>query len=236
MKTARAEFHLQAIEIEHQRLIDEGMYNISKKDNPKKFRHILRLDVKPMSPLIAMLAGEFAYCLRSGLDQLAWQLALLNVKRRPRSSTSFPIRGIKPPPPKGFGDAIKDILPAAFQVIESFQPYHRGAAYRGHPLWILNELCITDKHYMMPVNSTACRFTLDGASEFSERRFQHAVEIHVPLSDKFKVQLNAQQPEIILGEPSGDMSSGFEVRIAQLRPIHDFVRNDVTPAFAGFFK
>jgi len=135
MKTARAEYHLQAIETEHKRLIDDGMYTVSKKDNRKKFSHILRLEVKPMSPLIGMLAGEFAYCLRSGLDQLAWQLALLNTKgRRPRSHTSFPIRGTKPPPPKGFGDAIKDILPAAFDVIESLQPYHRGNAYKMHPL------------------------------------------------------------------------------------------------------
>jgi len=89
---------------------------------------------------------------------------------------------------------------------------------------------------MMPVNSTACRFTIHGASQLRERRFKHAVEIEVPLSDKFKFQLDAEPPEIILGEPHGSISSGFEVRIAELRPIHHFVRNDVIPAFAGFFK
>jgi len=236
-KIARAEIHLNAIETEHRRVIDNGLYAISKKDNPKKFLHVIRLEIKPIPFLLGMLAGEFAYCSRFGLDQLAWQLALTNLKgKRPRSQTSFPIRNPAPQPPKGFGDSVKDISPAAFAVIEALQPYRRGARFNEHPLWILNELCITDKHVTMPVNSLACRFNISGASIVSRREFQHATEVAVSLSDKFKIKLDPVNPEVILGEPLTGISSGFQVRIAELRTIYEFVRNEVVPKFAGFFK
>jgi hypothetical protein len=239
-KMDRAALHLNEIEAEAQRIIKDGAYVVTKKDNVKKFRHIIRYELKPIPTLLGLLAGEFAYCIRSGLDQLAWQLALVHVgkAKRPRGTTSFPIRGKPPDPVKGFGDAIKDILPAAFTVIESLQPYHRGPAYKRDPLWIINELCITDKHVIMPVNSTDSKFRLFGnTSEWSRRDFQHAVEISVSLSDKFKINIQEETSEIVLGEPYADStSSGFEVRVTQLRPIYDFVRNDVLPRFAGFLK
>ena len=235
-KLDRARVHLDELEAENQRILKDGTYTITKQDNAKKMRHFIRLEVKPIPPLLAMLAGEFAYCIRSGLDQLAWQLALINVKGRPRSATSFPIRSIKPTPPKGFGDSVKDILPAAFSVIESLQPYHRGTSYKRDFLWILNELCITDKHVIMPVNSASSKFSIFGTNDWKKRNFQHAVEITVPLTDKFKVQIKEEQSEIILGEPFESTSSGFEVRVAELRPIYNFVRDDVVPRFAGFLK
>jgi hypothetical protein len=34
----------------------------------------------------------------------------------------------------------------------------------------------------------------------------------------------------------GIHGSGFEVRLASLDAIHDFVRDDVIPRFSGFFK
>jgi hypothetical protein len=235
-KLDRAKLHLEELEREARRIAQNGAYTITKKDQVKKFRHVIRLEVAPIPPLLGLLAGEFAYCVRSGLDQLAWQLALIHVKGRPRSATSFPIRGIKPVAFRGFGDAIKDILPAAFSIIESLQPYHRGQAYKRDPLWIINELCVTDKHVMMPVNSAASRFKIVGTNDWQRRDFEHSVEIYVSLSDKFKVQLQEEQSEVILGEPFDGASGGFEVRVAELRPIYDFIRDDVVPRFAAFLK
>jgi hypothetical protein len=218
-KLDRAEVHLMELEREHQRFLDGGSYAITKKDHAQKMRHVIRLEVKPVSPLIAMLAGEFAYCVRSGLDQLAWQLALINVKGRPRSARSFPIRGVKPALPKGFGDSVKDILPAAVVVIESLQPYHRGQLYKREPLWIVNELGITDKQVIMPFNSTDSKFRIFGTKNWKRSDLQRAVEMAGSLTDKFKVQINEEMAEIVLGEPFLDtLSSGFEVRSGNSDP------------------
>ena len=236
MKIARAEAHLNEIEREHQRLIDSGTYTISKKDNRQKLRHIIRIESKATPRELALLVGEFAYSLRSALDQLAWQLALLKTgAKRPRRRTSFPVWSKLD---EGrFGEVTRDILPAAVAVIDSLQPYKRGTAFRDDPLWILNELCITDKHVILPISYTTGRFRISGVSDWTRRDFQHAVEISIPLAEKFKVQLDPEESEIVLGEPFGSLgSSGFEVRITKLRSIYDFVGDSVIPRFTGFFK
>lgn len=234
-KLDRAETHLNVIEREHERLINGGLYTISKRDNSQKQRHIIRYEAIANPPELSLSVGEFAYSLRSGLDQLAWRLALVNLKtKRPRSQTCFPIFG--EPPKKGFGDRTKDILPAAFTVIESLQPYHRGNGYKRDMLWILNELCITDKHVIAPVNSMDARFRILGTDDWRRKDSDYAFEISVPLTDKFKVKIYQERADIVLGEPIGNLSSGFGVRVAELRPIYDFVRNDIAPRFAGFFK
>lgn len=233
MKTDRAEVHLQELEAEVAKFIEDDPYVITSKDNVKRHWHVLRIEVKPLPEVIAALVGEFAYCLRSALDQLAWQLALKHVVR-PRSATSFPIRGTRPA--IGFGDATRDIIPAAVAVIESLQPYQRGDAFRDHPLWILNELCIIDKHATPVINATAFSYRIHGTEILRRRELGYGSEVTVSLSDKFKVQFDPDPPEIVFGKPVDAAGPGFEVHIGTLRAIHDFVRNDAIPRFAGFFK
>jgi hypothetical protein len=237
MKTHRAEEQLDELDRRIGEFVKDA-YTITRKDYSQKERHVVRLELKPMPYQIAMLVGEFAYSLRSGLDQLAWQLALLNTKpKRPRSATSFPIRSVAPLPPKGFGDCMKDILPAAATVIASLQPYHRGKDFTGHPLYLLNELCIIDKHQTLAVHSNAASIRISGADYSRRRELDYGFEVFFDLRDKFKIQLDPIQTELILGEPiNSPGSGGFEVRIATLRTIYDFVRNEVSPRFAGFFK
>lgn len=233
MKTRRAEVHLKELEATVRHFVETDPYLITRKDNIKKHWHILSIEVKPAPDTIPLLVGEFAYSLRSALDQLAWQLALKHVSA-PRSATSFPIRN--PQPPRGFGDAVRDIPPEAFTIIESLQPYHRGTAFKDHPLWILNELCITDKHATPAVNCSAFSYRINNAEVLSRRWFNYRCEVAVSLSRKFKAQFDPDPPEIIFGKPIDSAGPGFEVRIGAFRDIYDFVRNDVIPRFAGFFK
>lgn len=233
MKTDRAKEYLDELDRCVPEFV-ENPFSITRKDYDKKHRHVIRCEFKPVPTQIAMLAGEFAYSLRSGLDQLAWQLAWLNVKpKRPRTHTCFPIASIMPP--KGFGDKTRDILPAAIRIIESLQPYKRGAAFKDHPLYLLNELCIVDKHEFLPMNSTAGRIGVAGAP-YTLRNLKYGFEVHVALTDKYRVQLQSLPGEIIFGEPIGITGGAFEIRYAAFRTIHDFVRNDVIPRFEGLFK
>jgi hypothetical protein len=186
--------------------------------------------------IIGLLAGEFAYSLRSGLDQLAWQLAAIHKRPKlPRTHTSFPIASVIPAKAFGTTDATRDILPAAIPVIESLQPYNRGSAFQTHPLWILNELCITDKHMIVPLNSASFEARLDGAHPVDKRFFDNGFEVAVPLAEQFYAKFDPGTPEVVFGLPVNVGEQPFAVRIADLRAIHDFVRDKVIPGFARFF-
>src|ERR1019366_2672930 len=151
-KIGWARKHLDHLDREMGEFLNDP-YTITRKDKVNEHRHYLRFEFKPIPVSIPLIAGDFCYCLRSGLDQLAWQLARINKVAQPRTATSFPIFSTEPP--DGFKDKTKDILPRAVEVIEALQPYHRGAAFKEHPLWLLNELCNIDKHMLFAVHSVA---------------------------------------------------------------------------------
>ncbi len=89
IKTLRAEEHLKRLQDEIRLFLDEQRITVTKKDDLKEELHIVSFEVD--TPLaIPILVGEFAYNLRSGLDQLAWQLARLG-SSDPSRDTTFPI-------------------------------------------------------------------------------------------------------------------------------------------------
>ncbi len=101
--------------------------------------------------------GEVAHNLRSALDHLAWQLALLN-KAHPYSRTMFPIYSIGHTKDtskphfwgKGHGRRLlQSIAMRYWKRIEAFQPYKRRNGGRRSPLFLLNELNNTDKHRLI---------------------------------------------------------------------------------------
>jgi hypothetical protein len=230
-KTTRAKDHLDRLEAEISAWAKEP-HTVVRKDKANQHRHLIRFEVKPLPTSIPIILGEFAYNLRSGLDQLAWQLARINGSRVPRSATSFPIFST----PRPFNDKTRDILPAAVTVIESLQPYQRGNAFKDHPLWIINELCNLDKHSIFAVQSTLGKINIRGADIISRRDFEYATEIPISLSDKFNVKLEPEATEVVFGEPVSIRGRRFEVRGGDLHAAHVFVRDEVIPRFTGFFK
>jgi hypothetical protein len=111
----------------------------------------------------SVLIGEITYNLRSALDGLTWQLALL-WSNPPSFHTSFPIcldRRLS----KKIGDRIYPAFDACkkprgclqsipshlWTGFEPFQPYKRGNRGRHSPLVLLNELNNTDKHRLITV-------------------------------------------------------------------------------------
>jgi len=234
MKTQRAGTHLEEL-TKVLGEFEKNPYDIKQRDHSKKQRHIVSLEFRAIPYEIGMLAGEFAYSLRSGLDQLAWQLALIKTRpKQPRSHTSFPVWSISPP--KGFGNATRDILPAAISVIESLQPYKSGTARTRHPLYMLNELCIIDKHMIMPVRASDGKFHIGGAVPLRRRETSYGFELEYDLRDKFKIDLSTVKTEIIFGQPVGSPGNKIDMRLADFKAIYEFVRTDVIPKFLPFFK
>jgi len=90
MKTERANVHLDALNLELDRFVNEPNPVITE-DYIKGSRYIRRTQFRKIPPIIGMLLGEFLYCLRSGLDQLAWQLSLPTAKAATPKRICFPI-------------------------------------------------------------------------------------------------------------------------------------------------
>ena len=89
MKGERAGEHLK--ELQHQlQLFLGNPYVVTDRDDHEHalYRMFIRLNAAPRS--IPILIGEYAYSLRSALDNLAWQLGLLS-GRNPSRSSAFPI-------------------------------------------------------------------------------------------------------------------------------------------------
>jgi len=214
-------------------------YARTTKDNAERDRHYVCVEQKLTPEPVGMLIGEFAYSLRSSLDNLAWQLALLTPDK-PGRGTAFPIESVPPSATnKGYIEKIADIPNAAVTLIESFQPHNAGSAFKSHRLWQLNKLCNIDKHRSVAIGHIAFSIGVFNVSQawWSGDAFQHAMVVSVPLAEKTKLELNVDVPEIIFGEPIDrtDGASDFEIGLDGLSAIHDFVGNEVVPKFAGFF-
>src|SRR5271157_3948207 len=89
-KAERAKLHLDAFN-GHVSTYMKEPYTVVRKYDAQNRRHIKRLNNKPFDPVLGMELGEFLYCLRSGLDQMAWQLAKSEARRDSRKDICFPI-------------------------------------------------------------------------------------------------------------------------------------------------
>ncbi len=66
-------------------------YTVVSKYDTENRRHIRRFQLKAFEPVLGMELGEFLYCLRSGLDQMAWQMAKPNGRNDCPRDIYFPI-------------------------------------------------------------------------------------------------------------------------------------------------
>ena len=211
-------------------------YTVRQYDDLEDSLHYIWIEQKVTPDNVPMLLGEFAYALRSGLDQLAWQLALL-MTDKPSGQTCFPIESECPlPSNKSYTEKIRSIPPVALQVIESLQPYRDQSRLKQHPLWQLNKLSNIDKHRQVAVGHIP--FRLEANVILTARpNFQNGILVSIPLADKDKLELKIEVPDIPFGDPidATDAVATFEMPPDGLRNIYDFVRNEVVPKFESFF-
>jgi hypothetical protein len=235
MKLGWADKRLNELNAEVDRFRNDA-YSVREYDDLDKSFHIVHVIQNVTPDSIGMLVGEFTYALRSGLDQLAWQLALLTTDK-PGRQTCFPIESECPlPSNKSYREKIADIPPAALSIIESLQPYQGWSVREKHPLWQLNKLGNIDKHRVVAIGHIP--FTINTSIVANFRvNLQDTVEIVVPLDQKADLKIDVKVPSIVFGDPIDvtDGISSFEITIHEMRKIYDFVRNDVVPKLAGCF-
>lgn len=235
MKTLRAAEHLKKLQADCKRFRKDP-YTITKEDQPERGRQIVRVELKRATTDIPIGIGEFAYQLRSALDQLAWQLGLLSGKRPPNNS-AFPIHTDEGPRSiEQFRCATARIPIEAVEIIRSLQPYKRGNDFKAHPLWQLNKLCNLDKHATVAFSHTNVIVGSSGPPiDLLWRDVDQAVEFAVPMAFKDQVQFEPKEPDLVFGRPIEAPGAEFFLSESDIAEIHRFVGEDVLPKFVRFF-
>ena len=156
LKLDRAE---DVIEELHEAIVEylqENNYEIIGKFEPELSRYTLTGKVTKTTVPFGVTAGDVVHNLRSSLDHLAWQLALLTTTT-PYNLTQFPIALT----PGEFGSKrgqlmIRDLIPEHRALVERFQPYN-GTNRDWTPLALrdLRVLSNTDKHRVL--NATVAK-------------------------------------------------------------------------------
>jgi hypothetical protein len=207
-------------------------HSITREDDVEHGWHIIRVRVNEVPTDVCLSLGDAVYNMRSALDQTVWHLAAL---KGPPGKTQFPIMEVwNADTRKRFGNQVFGVPDEAFCEIQSLQPYHRGDAFKSHPLWRLDEICNLDKHRRIPAYATMLTTVLTGVHErdLVKEATDDCHILRVPLSLKDKIQLNPQGTfSVSFG---GD--NGLTETADTIVEIHNFVARDVLPRFNRFFS
>lgn len=170
LKVRRAKSEVDAFGRIEQTFWKETDYKVVRAEfNPKTQKYAYRVSMKTSpSQELGVLIGEMAHNLRSALDGLVYQLALLETDT-PASNTQFPIflvgrtkkrrRGKRKgliPHFEGMRlsdgrSMIRSLRLEHQTIIEGLQPYKRGRQGHRDPLFLLREINNADKHRLIQV-------------------------------------------------------------------------------------
>jgi hypothetical protein len=163
LKLERAEHVIDELNQAVIAYLAEQPYEVVGKFERESSEYVLRGKVTKATAYLGVIAGDVVHNLRSSLDHLAWQLALLNTAT-PYARTQFPI-ALSPGEfnSRTGQNMIRDLSAKHQVVIEAFQPYNGGdpaddsASLAPFALRDLRTLSNTDKHRVL--NATAARQT-----------------------------------------------------------------------------
>jgi hypothetical protein len=165
-----------------------------------------------------------------------WQLALLTT-HTPRDRTEFPCAW-------SFGketearirEAVKEVPPAAAEVIQSLQPYHRGEAYKSDPLWKIDKLSNIAKHRAIPLQGAFLQFSAtigeDGVESWHNLGNGQIV---IVLTEEAAANVKLA-PAATAGILLGSKADGVEVGIDDLSELHEYIDRFVFPKLTPFFN
>ena len=232
MKAERAKGHLDAFNFIVADYLPKAT-TVTTRDDFDASRCIRRTEFHAFPPELGMELGEFVYCLRSGLDQLAWHVATVTARKDSPKDVCFPIVKslINSDQRKKYKRSLALFPTNIAAEIDALQPYKEPSLSDAHPLWQLNTLCNLDKHCVIPINSRTKRVFVVHGAVVTYPHDVDAVDVSIPLADKSKFEFDPNLPgDIELGEWDADLT----IPRRRLADIHDFVINTVIPAFERF--
>jgi len=132
---------------------------------------------EPLDSALPLIVGDCVHNLRSALDHLVYQLAILNgAGSDAASKTAFPIY-LKS---KAFKNVVDDkvapfISSAALAEIEALQPYNTSDPPEFDPLWRLSQLDNIDKHRLLIVVGQEVRLDAFEVTTSAGQRIKQSV-------------------------------------------------------------
>ncbi len=226
--------HLEALNRELDAFAKEP-YTVTAKEDTQNSRYIKRTQLRGMDPIIGMLLGEFLYNLRSGLDQLAWQIATPAARKDFPTVLCFPIfeRVSNSQDRKNYRRALDWFPDDVQKEIDGLQPHKGPGRAEDHPLWQLNKLCNIDKHSVIPINSQSFNIFVPHTLAAKVEHFnnENAIEVSVPLCDKAQLDF---EPDPVPPIEFGEWDSDLIIPRHKLADIHGFIECTVIPTFKKF--
>ena len=131
-------------------------------------------DLSNVFTRVGLLVGDIVHNMRSALDHLVFELALLHTggKVARPDRTQFTIRDCNDRFERAAAQDLAEVAPQHRDLIEKFQPYHTmdadvAVGLYFHPLAMLRDLSNSDKHRILtPVLVPSTSVTLDGPSQW----------------------------------------------------------------------
>ncbi len=235
LKIERAKEHLENLEIKLREFQDSTPFRVTTYEVSQDSSFVIRCQIPIIDTKLAVIAGDAMYNLRSALDHIAWQLALIKAEK-PFEHTAFPvIDENKPQKIKRLEDITRDIPTEAVSEIKGLQPYLKGTAFRDDLLWKLDKLCNIDKHRVIPASGTALDIKIPKEIDRDKIVFRTvggAYEIVLPISVRDQMKsFPPPVPDVLFGSKA----DGLEVSVREFANIFDYVRDTIMPKFTRFF-
>lgn len=165
LKIDRAEIHLKSLEERVQGFLNSNPYAVVNDLDPQTGEHVLRASIRAAVPAEwSAIIGDIAHNLRSALDLLVWQMALLRTNS-PYGKTAFPIFDVFAKYRDNGRVIIQNLTPRQKALIKRLQPYQRGSRAQSHPLWLLHDINNSDKHRVIQAVGTVLSFSGLGINE-----------------------------------------------------------------------
>jgi hypothetical protein len=232
LRVKRAKEHLDVLHVKVKEFTDTKPPHVSVHEDIQNALYVLQIKLPIIDPKLAIIAGDAIYYLRSSLDHIAWQLALLTTDR-PYDLTAFPVIDDKTSKKMSkFRRITKNIPSDAVDEIDALQPYHRGASYKDDLLWKLDKLCNIDKHRVIPAEGTSLDFQIPRDVTPSLSRLNDTYTVTMPISVKTRMQF---APNPTFDIQLGSRVDGLVISIGELPDIYKYIRDIVFPKFSRFF-
>lgn len=140
IKIERAKQHFRDLERVVIASRDKHLHVLLPNEEPQPGATLTRLPVYPFE--ILSIAGDVVHGLRSSLDHLAYQLAIVGSGETPTRRVEFPIAKDRDTYEAEKARKVEGIRPEAVEAIDRLSPYKGG----NDVLWRIHELDNIDKH------------------------------------------------------------------------------------------
>lgn len=151
-KIHRANENILHLNADIARFLTDTEPTVKLRDDEQLGQKLVGVEGRIIPPLrYAVVAGEIVHHLRSALDHVAFQLVVSN-KGTPSTKTEFPVFVDSDEYVSKHAAKVQGMSDRAKALIESLQPFKQGhTAALDHPLWIVHQLDVADKHRLLVV-------------------------------------------------------------------------------------